>query len=89
MSIIYGGWHVGGGGGRNIRVMGGGTQSGGSGGFGSVGMGSAAFASAATFPHYAIQQGIPYNLYGYVYLFSYHRSNMRARGLPTHLNVKM
>lgn len=32
-------------------------------GFG-VGMG-AAFASAAAFPHYAIQQGIPYNVYGY------------------------
>ncbi|OMO77611.1 hypothetical protein COLO4_25055 [Corchorus olitorius] len=29
------------------------------------GFGGTAFASAATFPHYAIQQGIPYNLYGY------------------------
>ena len=28
-----------------------------------------AFPSAATFPHYAIQQGIPYNLYGYVCLY--------------------
>lgn len=31
-------------------------------GFGGVG---SAFPSAATFPHYAIQQGIPYNVYGY------------------------
>ncbi|KAL2497553.1 RNA-binding (RRM/RBD/RNP motif) family protein [Abeliophyllum distichum] len=49
------------GGGRNMRMMGGfqgGFQAGG-GGLG------AAFASAATFPHYAIQQGIPYNVYGY------------------------
>lgn len=30
--------------------------------------GGAAFASAATFPHYAIQQGIPYNVYGYVHM---------------------
>lgn len=38
-------------------------QTGGGGGFGGVG---SAFASAATFPHYAIQQGIPYtNVYGY------------------------
>ncbi|PON95134.1 Splicing factor-like protein [Trema orientale] len=58
--------HGGGGGGRNIRVMGTGFQSSNttSTGFG-VGMGAAAFASAAAFPHYAIQQGIPYNLYGY------------------------
>jgi hypothetical protein len=33
-------------------------------GFGGVG---SAFPSAATFPHYAIQQGIPYNVYGYEY----------------------
>ncbi|KAL5538939.1 hypothetical protein UlMin_045157 [Ulmus minor] len=46
-----------GGAGRNMRVMGS-YQT----GFG--GMGSA-FASAPTFPHYAIHQGIPYNLYGY------------------------
>ncbi|KAK6116712.1 hypothetical protein DH2020_049532 [Rehmannia glutinosa] len=44
--------HGSGGGGRNIRVMGGFHQGGG--GF-----------QAATFPHYSIQQGIPYNLYGY------------------------
>ncbi|KAJ1391183.1 RNA-binding domain superfamily [Sesbania bispinosa] len=31
-------------------------------GFGGVG---SAFPSATTFPHYAIQQGIPYNVYGY------------------------
>lgn len=31
---------------------------------GGGGLGTA-FPSAATFPHYAIQQGIPYNLYGY------------------------
>ncbi|XP_022885786.1 probable RNA-binding protein ARP1 [Olea europaea var. sylvestris] len=46
-----------GGGGRNMRMtraFQGGFQAGG-----------AAFASAATFPHYAIQQGIPYNVYGY------------------------
>ncbi|KAK7263820.1 hypothetical protein RJT34_31417 [Clitoria ternatea] len=49
-----------GGGGRNFRVMGGSFQTGGFGG----GVGSA-FPSAATFPHYAIQQGIPYNVYGY------------------------
>ncbi|XP_019454402.1 PREDICTED: RNA-binding protein 24-B-like isoform X1 [Lupinus angustifolius] len=48
-----------GGGGRNFRVMGS-FQT----GFGGGGVGSA-FASAATFPHYAIQQGMPYNLYGY------------------------
>ncbi|XP_016497781.1 uncharacterized protein LOC107816572 isoform X2 [Nicotiana tabacum] len=51
------------GGGRNFRVM-----SGFQGGFqtaaGGGGLGTA-FPSAATFPHYAIQQGIPYNLYGY------------------------
>ncbi|KAA8521119.1 hypothetical protein F0562_011728 [Nyssa sinensis] len=46
------------GGGRNLRVMSSfrtGFQSG-------VGT---AFPSAATFPHYAVQQGIPYNVYGY------------------------
>ncbi|KAL8482344.1 hypothetical protein ACS0TY_028496 [Phlomoides rotata] len=55
----------GGGGGRNIRVIGGG----GGGGFHHQGGGfqqGSAFASAATFPaHYSIQQGLPYNLYGY------------------------
>ncbi|KAF3440942.1 hypothetical protein FNV43_RR19228 [Rhamnella rubrinervis] len=48
-----------GGGGRNFRVMGS-FQT----GFGAGGVGTA-FPSAATFPHYAIQQGIPYNIYGY------------------------
>ncbi|KAL1362636.1 hypothetical protein HN51_010864 [Arachis hypogaea] len=47
-----------GGSGRNFRVMGS-FQTGFGGGVGS------AFPSAATFPHYAIQQGIPYNVYGY------------------------
>ena len=47
-----------GGGGRNFRVMGS-FQTGFGGGVGS------SFPSAATFPHYAIQQGIPYNVYGY------------------------
>ncbi|KAG9457050.1 hypothetical protein H6P81_001558 [Aristolochia fimbriata] len=46
------------GGTRNFRVM----NSFHSGLQGGVG---AAFPSAATFPHYAIQQGIPYNVYGY------------------------
>ncbi|CAA0837708.1 RNA-binding (RRM/RBD/RNP motifs) family protein [Striga hermonthica] len=46
----------GGGGGRNIRVIG---------GFHHQAAIGAAFTSAATFPHYSIQQGIPYNLYGY------------------------
>ncbi|KAK6937945.1 RNA recognition motif domain [Dillenia turbinata] len=46
------------GGGRNFRVMSS-FQTGFQGGVGT------AFASAATFPHYAIQQGIPYNIYGY------------------------
>jgi len=50
-----------GGGGRNFRVMGS-FQTGFGGGVGS------SFPSAATFPHYAIQQGIPYNVYGYVCL---------------------
>ncbi|KAM1029965.1 hypothetical protein FF1_033880 [Malus domestica] len=49
----------GGGGGRSFgRVMGS-FRTGFGGGVGS------AFPSAASFPHYAIQQGIPYNLYGY------------------------
>ncbi|XP_038694175.1 RNA-binding protein 24-A-like isoform X2 [Tripterygium wilfordii] len=47
----------GGGGGRNLRVMSA-FQT----GFGGA---AATFASAATFPHYGFQQGIPYNLYGY------------------------
>lgn len=51
--------HGGGGAGRNFRVMGS-FQT----GFGG-GVGSAFPSAAATFPHYAIQQGIPYNLYGY------------------------
>lgn len=38
------------------------------GGYGGVGT---AFPSAATFPHYAIQQGIPYNLYGYEYEYAF------------------
>ncbi|KAK9265895.1 hypothetical protein L1049_028593 [Liquidambar formosana] len=46
------------GGGRNFRVMGS-FQTGFQGGVGTT------FPSAATFPHYAIQQGIPYNIYGY------------------------
>ncbi|KAE9620155.1 hypothetical protein Lal_00019685 [Lupinus albus] len=49
----------GGGGVRNFRVMGC-FQT----GLGGGSLGSA-FASAPTFPPYAIQQGIPYNLYGY------------------------
>ncbi|BBH08683.1 RNA-binding family protein with RRM/RBD/RNP motifs [Prunus dulcis] len=52
--------HGGGGAGRNFRVMGS-FQT----GFGGGGVGSAFPSAAATFPHYAIQQGIPYNLYGY------------------------
>ncbi|GER27630.1 RNA-binding protein [Striga asiatica] len=43
------------GGGRNIRVIG---------GFHHQTAIGTAFTSAATFPHYSIQQGIPYNLYG-------------------------
>lgn len=59
-----------GGGGRNIRVMGGFHQSGfqaasATGGVSAAAAAAAAFASAATFPHYSIQQGIPYNLYGF------------------------
>lgn len=42
---------------------------------------AAAFASAATFPHYSIQQGIPYNLYGCVCSLSL---LFFARALPTH-----
>nr|XP_017223463.1 PREDICTED: RNA-binding protein 24-like [Daucus carota subsp. sativus] len=48
-----------GGGGKSFRVMSGFQAT----GFQS-GMGTA-FASPTTYPHYAIQQGIPYNLYGY------------------------
>ncbi|KAJ6885182.1 hypothetical protein NC652_032009 [Populus alba x Populus x berolinensis] len=44
--------------GRNFRVMSS-FQTGFGGGVGT------AFPSAASFPHYAIQQGIPYNVYGY------------------------
>jgi len=43
--------------GRNFRVMSS-FQTGFGGGVGT------AFPSAASFPHYAIQQGIPYNVYG-------------------------
>lgn len=57
-------WLAGGGGGRNFRVM----SSFQAAGFQS-GMGTA-FPSAATFPHYAIQQGIPYNLYGYLFIYN-------------------
>uniref|UniRef100_A0A5B6ZCJ6 Putative RNA-binding protein 24-A isoform X1 n=1 Tax=Davidia involucrata TaxID=16924 RepID=A0A5B6ZCJ6_DAVIN len=48
----------GGGGGRNFRVMSS-FQTGFQGGVGT------GFPSAGTFPHYAIQQGMPYNVYGY------------------------
>lgn len=60
-----------GGGGRNFRVMGSFQTGFGGGGGGGVGT---AFPSAATFPHYAIQQGIPYNVYGYA-------NHMHARAL--------
>ncbi|KAL1823504.1 hypothetical protein ACET3Z_010282 [Daucus carota] len=50
-----------GGGGKSFRVMSGFQAT----GFQS-GMGTA-FASPTTYPHYAIQQGIPYNLYGYFF----------------------
>lgn len=46
-----------GGGGRNMRGMSGFQTGGFHGGVGT------AFASAATFPHYALQQGFPFNLY--------------------------
>ncbi|KAI5641843.1 hypothetical protein M9H77_00067 [Catharanthus roseus] len=52
-----------GGGGRNLRVMSA-FQAAAAAGFQAGGVGTA-FPSAATFPHYGIQQGIPYNLYGY------------------------
>ncbi|KAF8412018.1 hypothetical protein HHK36_004577 [Tetracentron sinense] len=47
------------GGGRNFRVINSFKTAGLQGG------GGTAFPSAATFPHYAFQQGIPYNVYGY------------------------
>ncbi|KAK4413463.1 putative RNA-binding protein ARP1 [Sesamum alatum] len=50
----------GGGGGRNVRVIGGGFHQGGGGGFQAA---AAAGGFASAFPHYSIQQGIPYNLY--------------------------
>ncbi|KAA0039354.1 RNA-binding protein 24 [Cucumis melo var. makuwa] len=55
-------WELtGGGGGRNnFRVLSSNFQS----GFGGN-VGSAFHSPTTTFPHYAIQQGIPYNLYGY------------------------
>ncbi|XVF37333.1 hypothetical protein REPUB_Repub19eG0136800 [Reevesia pubescens] len=57
--------HGGGGGtGRNFRVMSG-FRTGFGGGVGSAGTAFAASATASSFPHYAIQQGIPYNVYGY------------------------
>lgn len=53
----------GGGGTRSFRVMN--TFQTGGGGAGVQGGVGATFPSASTFPHYAIQQGIPYNVYGY------------------------
>lgn len=54
---------AGGGGGRNnLRLM----STFQNGGFGGTTFPSTA---AATFPHYAIQQGIPFNLYGYIIFF--------------------
>ncbi|KAL3845729.1 hypothetical protein ACJIZ3_003132 [Penstemon smallii] len=44
--------------GRNIRVVAGGFHQ-----RGFNGVGTTAYTSAAAFPHYSIQQGIPYNLY--------------------------
>ncbi|XP_059297369.1 uncharacterized protein LOC132050236 isoform X3 [Lycium ferocissimum] len=52
------------GGGRNFRVMSGFQATATAAAAGGGGLGTA-FPSAATFPHYAIQQGIPYNFYGY------------------------
>uniref|UniRef100_A0A7N0U3Z7 RING-type E3 ubiquitin transferase n=1 Tax=Kalanchoe fedtschenkoi TaxID=63787 RepID=A0A7N0U3Z7_KALFE len=61
-------------GGRNMsnsRVMNNPFQKAGGVGLGvGVGMG-AAFACAATFPHYAIHQGIPYNVFGYSQDYAY------------------
>lgn len=54
----------GGGGGRNFMVM-----NAFQGGFGGAAA-AAAFPSPSNFSHYAIQQGIPYNLYGYVSLIT-------------------
>lgn len=60
----HGGAGGGGGGGRNFRIMSSFQTCGG--GFQGAAAAAAAFpSSATTFPHYAIQQGIPYNLYGY------------------------
>ncbi|XP_023523844.1 probable RNA-binding protein ARP1 isoform X2 [Cucurbita pepo subsp. pepo] len=56
--LAGGGGGGGGGGGRNFRVLSC-FQSGFGGNVGS------AFHSTPTFPHYAVHQGIPYNLYGY------------------------
>ncbi|GMH31403.1 hypothetical protein Nepgr_033246 [Nepenthes gracilis] len=54
--------HAAAGAGRNLRVMGNSFQS----GYGGGGVGAAFPAMAATFPHYGIQQGIPFaTLYGY------------------------
>lgn len=48
------------GGPRNLRMMNSFHTSGLQGG-----LGGTAYPTAATFPHYAVQQGIPYNVYGY------------------------
>lgn len=70
----------GGGGGRNLRVMGS-FQTGFGGGVGS------AFPSAATFPHYAIQQGIPYNVYGYESTFALYSSSMLLLSLSLQCGI--
>ncbi|XP_038890038.1 RNA-binding protein 24 isoform X2 [Benincasa hispida] len=57
--LTGGGGGGGGVGGRNFRVLSSNFQTGFGGNVGS------AFHSPTTFPHYAIHQGIPYNLYGY------------------------
>ncbi|KAK9161952.1 hypothetical protein Syun_002854 [Stephania yunnanensis] len=51
--------------GRNYRVMNSFHTGSGTGGGGANGGLGTAFPSAATFPHYALQQGLPFNLYGY------------------------
>ncbi|KAL2231778.1 UNVERIFIED_CONTAM: putative RNA-binding protein ARP1 [Sesamum indicum] len=66
------------GGGRNIRVVGGGGFHQG------AGAGAAGFQGfASTFPHYSIQQGIPYNLYaGYVCIYIYSYYGVYGGGSP-------
>lgn len=54
-------------------------------GFGG-GVGSA-FPSAATFPHYAIQQGIPYNVYGYESTFALYSSSMLLLSLSLQCGI--